>query len=84
MTKEQEQIIIERYSNGETAVTISKDIGISNSTISRFVKKIGISRGHQSKKILDIEKEVVKDFQENILEVIIYQDGYMINLEALL
>ena len=67
MTKEQEQIIIERYSNGETAVTISKDIGISNSTISRFVKKIGISRGHQSKKILDIEKEVVKDFQENNL-----------------
>ena len=67
MTKEQEQIIIERYSNGETAVAISKDIGISNSTISRFVKKIGISRGRQTKKILDIEKDVVKDFQENNL-----------------
>ena len=60
MTKEQEQIIIERYSNGETAVAISKDIGISNSTISRFVKKIGISRGRQTKKTLDIEKDVVK------------------------
>ena len=67
MTKEQEQIIIERYSNGETAVAISKDIGISNSTISRFVKKIGISRGRQTKKTLDIEKDVVKDFQENNL-----------------
>lgn len=67
MTKKQEQIIIERYSNGETAVAISKDIGISNSTISRFVKKIGISRGRQTKKTLDIEKDVVKDFQENNL-----------------
>lgn len=67
MTKEQEQIIIERYSNGETAVAISKDIGVSNSTISRFVKKIGISRGRQTKKTLDIEKDVVKDFQENNL-----------------
>lgn len=46
MTKEQEQIIIERYTNGETAVAISKDLGLSNSTISRFVKKIGISRGY--------------------------------------
>ena len=67
MTKEQEQIIIESLSNGETAVAISKDIGISNSTISRFVKKIGISRGRQTKKTLDIEKDVVKDFQENNL-----------------
>ena len=67
MTKEQEQIIIERYSNGETAVAIAKDIGVSNSTISRFVKKIGISRGRQTKKILDIETDVVKDFQENNL-----------------
>ena len=67
MTKEQEQIIIERYSNGETAVAIAKDIGVSNSTISRFVKKIGISRGRQTKKTLDIEKDVVKDFQENNL-----------------
>lgn len=67
MTKEQEQIIIERYMNGETAVAISKDLGLSNSTISRFVKKIGISRGYQSKKTLDIEKDVLKDFQENNL-----------------
>lgn len=67
MTKEQEQIIIERYLNGETAVSISKDIGLSNTTISRFVKKIGISRGYQSKKVLDIEKDVIKDFQENNL-----------------
>lgn len=67
MTKEQEQIIIERYTNGETAVAISKDLGLSNSTISRFVKKIGISRGYQSKRSLDIEKDVLKDFQENNL-----------------
>ena len=67
MTKEQEQIIIERYSKGDTAVDIAKDIGVSNSTISRFVKKIGISRGRQSKHTLDIEKNVVKDFQENNL-----------------
>lgn len=67
MTKEQEQIIIERYMNGETAVAISKDLRLSNSTISRFVKKIGISRGYQSKKTLDIEKDVLKDFQENNL-----------------
>lgn len=67
MTKEQEQIIIERYLNGETAVSISKDIGLSNTTISRFVKKIGISRGYQSKKVLDIEKDVIKDFQKNNL-----------------
>ena len=67
MTKEQEQIIIERYSSGETAIAIAKDIGISNSTISRFVKKIGISRGHQTKKTLDIESNVVEDFQKNNL-----------------
>lgn len=67
MTKEQEQIIIERYSKGDTAVDIAKDIGLSNSTISRFVKKIGISRGYQSKHTLDIEQDVVKDFQENNL-----------------
>ena len=67
MTKEQEQIIIEKYSSGETATVIAKDIGISNSTISRFVKKIGISRGYQTKKTLDIESNVVKDFQENNL-----------------
>ena len=67
MTKEQEQIIIEKYSSGETATAIAKDIGISNSTISRFVKKIGISRGYQTKKTLDIECNVVKDFQENNL-----------------
>ena len=67
MTKEQEQIIIERYSSGETAIAIAKDIGISNSTISRFIKKIGISRGHQTKKTLDIESNVVEDFQKNNL-----------------
>ena len=67
MTKEQEQIIIERYINGETAVAISKDLGLSNSTISRCGKKIGISRGYQSKRSLDIEKDVLKDFQENNL-----------------
>ena len=67
MTKEQEQIIIERYINGDTAIDIAKDIGLSNSTISRFVKKIGISRGYQSKKTLSIEKDVVKDFQDNNL-----------------
>jgi transposase len=67
MTKEQEQIIIERYSKGDTAVAIAKDIGLSNSAISRFVKKIGISRGRQSKHTLEIEQDVVKDFQENNL-----------------
>lgn len=83
MTKEQEQIIIERYSNGETAIAISKDIGVSNSTISRFVKKIGISRGRQTKKTLDIEKDVVKDFQENNLYCEDLAKKYEVNVHTI-
>lgn len=62
MTKEQENYIIKKYSEGCTAVQIAKEIGLHNSTISRFVKKAGISRGLKSKTRLEIEKNVVKDF----------------------
>lgn len=65
MTKEEENLIIKLYEEGNSALAISKIVKLHNSTISKFIKKIGISRGKFSKKTLEIEKSVVEDFVNN-------------------
>lgn len=50
LTEDEKKEIIERYKNGENAKEISRDFDCHNSTISRLVKKEGISRGRRWRK----------------------------------
>ena len=64
VTQEEKDIWKERYLKGETARNIAKDFPqYHESTISRHIQKMGISRGKgKTFKIFSIEKEVVEDF----------------------
>lgn len=66
-TKEEQEIWKIRYLNGETARDIAKDFPqYHESTISRNIQKMGISRGKgKTFKTFSIEQEVVKDFLSN-------------------
>ena len=62
MQNEEKQQMIEMYLNRKTAKELSKIFPYHNSTISKMLKKEGVSRGIKSKKRLDIEKQVINDF----------------------
>lgn len=63
VSDEEKEIWKERYLKGETARDIAKDYPqYHESTISRNIKKMGISRGGKAYKTCLIEKDVVNDF----------------------
>lgn len=63
VSDEEKEIWRERYLKGETARDIAKDYPqYHESTISRNIKKMGISRGGKAYKTCLIEKDVVNDF----------------------
>lgn len=64
VTQEEKDIWKERYLKGETARDIAKDFPqYHESTISRHIQKMGISRGKgKTFKTFSIEKEVIEDF----------------------
>ena len=64
VSEEEKQIWKERYLNGETARDIAKDFPqYHESTISKNIKKMGISRGKgKTFKTFSIEEDVVRDF----------------------
>ena len=59
--------IIKQYLEGKTAVELSKIFPYHNATISKMLKKEGVSRGLVSKKRLEISEQVIKDFTEKHL-----------------
>lgn len=63
MDKELEDILVKEYLNGATAKELSKKYNYHNSTISRLMKKRGVSRGQKSFKRANIEKLVIEDFK---------------------
>lgn len=67
VTQEEKNIWKERYLKGETARSIAKDFPqYHESTISRNIQKMGISRGKgKTFKTFSIEEKVIKDFLTN-------------------
>ncbi len=62
-TEEEKQIWKERYLKGETARSIAQDFPqYHESTISRNIKKMGISRNGRAFHTCSIEQDVIKDF----------------------
>lgn len=62
VSEEEKNIWKERYLAGETARAIAKDFPQYNeNTISKNLRKMGISRGNQSFKLLNLNKEAIKD-----------------------
>lgn len=57
--------IIEEYKKGKTAKELSLIFPYHNATISKMLRKEGVSRGRISKKRLDITNIVIKDFVES-------------------
>ena len=64
VSEEEKETWKQRYLNGETARSIAKDFPqYHESTISRNIKKMGISRGKgKTFHTYSIEEDVVKDF----------------------
>lgn len=61
--EEEKEIWKSRYLKGETARDIAKDFPqYHESTISKHIKKMGISRGRKAYKTYLIEKDVINDF----------------------
>lgn len=67
VTQEEKDMWKERYLKGETARSIAKDfLQYNEATISKHIKKMGISRGKgKTFKTFSIEQDVVKDFLTN-------------------
>lgn len=66
-TKEQHDIWKERYLNGETARNIAKDFPqFHESTISRYIKNLGISRGKGNlPKYIKLKPQILIEYQED-------------------
>lgn len=63
ITDEQRQEWIKRYLNGETARSISKDYPIKENAVSRYIKKMGISRGRgKSKEMIELKPIVLNEY----------------------
>lgn len=62
MDIELENILVKEYLQGATAKELSKKYNYHNSTISRLMKKRGVSRGQKSFKRAAISKSVINDF----------------------
>lgn len=67
MDQKVKEEIIKQYLEGKTAVELSKIFPYHNATISKMLKKEGVSRGGISQKRLDITEQVIKDFTEKRL-----------------
>ena len=67
VSNEEEKIWKERYLQGETARNIAKDYPWYNeTTISRHIQKMGISRGKGKKvKYQEIEQQVIQEYQQD-------------------
>lgn len=67
VSKEEKEIWKKRYLNGETARSIWKDYPqYCESTISRNIKKMGISRGKgQKPELLLFKEQIIKEYQED-------------------
>lgn len=62
VTEEEKNIWKERYEAGETARSIAKDFPQYNeNTISKNLRKMGISRGNKSFKVMIADKESIKN-----------------------
>lgn len=66
-TKEQHDEWEKRYLNGETARSIAKDFPqFHESTISRYIKKIGISRGKGVlPEYIELKPKILTEYQED-------------------
>lgn len=65
MNKEIEDAMVKEYLEGATAKELSVKYSYHNSTISRLMKKRGVSRGRTSFKRIQIEDKVIEDFKNN-------------------
>lgn len=66
MNKEIEDIMVKEYLNGATAKELSIRYSYHNSTISRLMKRRGVSRGRTSFKRTQIKDKVIKDFKNGL------------------
>ena len=63
ITEEQRQEWIRRYLNGETARSISKDYPIGEDAVSRYIKKMGFSRGRgKSKEMIELKSIILQEY----------------------